>query len=131
APENDDDVALPAVERSGRAFELSVARRGAVAGDRARELARDGTGFTRRVAQHRRRVLREPGRARRDLDHGHAEVDGGAAYAQVEDWELVLEVGADEDDRTRPVEVGDGGAGQAEHDLGREAVGELGVDVVG
>src|SRR4029077_1087503 len=93
-----DDVTLAAVDRRGGTFDLTVARRGAVAGNRARELLRHRTGFTGRVTQHRGRVAGEPGRARRDLDHRHTEVGSGAAHAEVEDGELVLEIGADEHD---------------------------------
>ena len=40
----------------------------------------------------------------------HAEVDRGAAHAQVQDRELVLEVGREQHDAARAVEVGDRGA---------------------
>ena len=79
--EHDDEVALATVERSDRAFDLSVTRCGAVARQRARQLRRDRRRLTRRVAEHRRRVTREAGRAWRDLDHGNLEVDRGASHA--------------------------------------------------
>ena len=101
ATEDHDDVALAAVERRGGALDLTVARRGAVARDRARELPRDGAGVTGRVPEHRRGVASETRRARRDLDHGNTEVDGGAAHAEVQHRQLVFEIGTEEHDGAR------------------------------
>ena len=67
----------------------------------------------------------------REVDERHAELHRGAAHAQVEHRELLLEVGPEQHDRGGAVAVGDLGARQAEHELGREAVAELRVDVVG
>ena len=52
-------------------------------------------------------------------------------HAEVQHRELLPQVGCDQHDRAGAVEVGDGGAGEAEHDLGGQAVAELRVDVVG
>lgn len=48
----------------------------------------------------------------------------------MKDGQLLAEVGRDQHDGPSRVEVGDGRAGKAEHDLGGETVRELGVDVV-
>ena len=68
----------------------------------------------------------------RDRDQAHAVVDDGVAEAQVEDAELLPGVGPDpEDGAARRAEAVDGGPGQAQHELGGQAVAHLGVDVVG
>ena len=78
-----------------------------------------------------RRVLRETVVDRAHVDDRDAEVDRRAPHPQVQDRQLLLEVRGEQHDRGRAVEVGDGRAGQPEHELRREAVAELGVDVVG
>ena len=88
-------------------------------------------GLAGRVAQHRGDVAGEPARARRDLDDRHAELDRGPPHAQVQHRELLAEIGRDQHDGAGAVDVGDGGAGESEHDLGGQAVAELRVDVVG
>ena len=83
------------------------------------------------VAQHRRRVPGEAVLAGRHVEEGDAEVDRGVPDPEVEDGDLGLEVGGEEHDGSRPVQVGDRGPAHTEHDVGGEAVAELGVDVVG
>ena len=54
-----------------------------------------------------------------------------AAQPQVQDRQLLLEVGGEEDDDRRPARVVDGGARQPQHDLGGQSVAQLAVDGVG
>ena len=131
ATDDHDEVAVATVERADRLLDRAAARRGAVAGERAGELLRHRAGFAGRVAQHRGDVARESAGARGELDHRHAQLDRGAAHAQVQDRELLAEVGGDEHDAPGAVDVGDGRAGETEHDVGGEPVAELRVDVVG
>ena len=90
----------------------------------------DGTGFAGTGAKgDRRRAQRCIGD--REVDDRHAEVDRGPAHAQVENRQLFLQIGTEEHDRGGAVAVADLGARKPEHDLGREAVAELRVDVIG
>ncbi len=66
-----------------------------------------------------------------EIDKRNAELLGHALDAQEQDRELFLQVGAEQHDRGRGVDVGDLGTRQPEDHLGRQAVAELRVDVVG
>jgi hypothetical protein len=82
------------------------------------------------VAQRRRR---QPGHARvgrGDLDDAQALRHHGVAEAQVQDRQLLLEVGCEQHDGAGCARGVDRRPGQAEHGLGREPVAHLGVDVV-
>ena len=71
-------------------------------------------------------------RAGRDSMTVAPSFDDGVAEPQEQDRQLLLGVGAEhEHGAAGAADLVDGGPGQAEHDLGREAVAELGVDVVG
>ena len=82
---------------------------------------RDDVARSHRAAWRRTVVAyrRQTGLARADVDERDTEVDGRAPHAQVEHRQLLLEVGAEQHDRLRAVEVGDRGARHPEHDLGR------------
>ena len=90
-------------------------------------LARAGSAATRRRSVGRGRWRAGP--ARRPCTPS---LDDRVAQPQEEDRQLLLEVGAEQQDGAAGrAGLVDGGPGQAEHDLGRQAVAELGVDVVG
>ncbi len=65
------------------------------------------------------------------LDEGELGRQGRGAQPQVQDGQLVFQVGGEEDDGRGVAGLVDGGAGQAEDGFGGEAVAQLGVDVVG
>ena len=89
-------------------------------------------GLARSGEQRDRGQRREAGRVRRHLDDLDAVVDHRVAQAQEQDRQLLLEVGAEEQHRAAGrAHLVDRGAREAEHQLGRQAVAELGVDVVG
>ncbi len=84
------------------------------------------------VLQRRRRVRREAGGGGADLDDAGAVGGRGVAEPQVQHRQLLLRVGPEvEHGRAGSADLVDGGAGQAERDLGGESVAELRVDVVG
>ena len=66
-----------------------------------------------------------------EVDERDTELLGRALDAQEQDRELLLQVGTEQHDRGRGVDVGDLGTREPEHDLGGQAVAELRVDVVG
>ena len=81
--------------------------------------------------QAMRGELRQARGARGELDERGPVLDDRVAQAQVERAELFFRVGAEQhDDAARGASLVDGGARQPEHDIGREPVGELCVDVV-
>ena len=55
---------------------------------------------------------------RSDVDERHTELHCGAAQAQVQDGQFLLDVRTEQHDRGRGVAIGDLGARQAEHDFG-------------
>ena len=101
AAEDDDEVAVAPVERVGRLLDGAAARRGAVAGQRVGELLGDRARFARRVAQHRGDVAFESGGPRCDLHDRHLELHRRVPHAQVQDGQLLLEVGREQDDHPR------------------------------
>ena len=131
APEHDDDVAVATVERAHRLLDGSGTR-AVPSPARARANCSAITPASPGAcAQHRGDVAGETARPRGDLDDRYAELHRGASHPEVENRQLLPQVGRDEHDCASAVEVGDGGAGKAEHDLGGQAVAELRVDVVG
>ena len=77
-------------------------------------------------------LVGETGRGGGQLDHLDPVVEHGVAQPQEEDRQLFLHVGAeDEHGAAGAAGVVDGGPGQAQHGLGRQAVAHLGVHVVG
>ena len=69
--------------------------------------------------------------AGRDLDQLRVAAHHGLAQAQEEDRQLLAQVAGQRHQHRRRARLVDGGPGQAEHQLGREAVAQLGVDRVG
>jgi hypothetical protein len=60
-----------------------------------------------------------------------APLQGGRPQPEVEDRQLLFDVGSEEHDDVGGARLVDGGARQAEHHLGGKPVPDLGVDVVG
>ncbi len=84
------------------------------------------------VEQRDGRQAGEAGGLGGQLDHLDVVVGDGVAQAQEQDRQLFLDVRSGEDDRAaRGAHVVDRGLRQPDDELGRQAVGELGVDVVG
>ena len=104
-PSDHDDVAVGVGRRRsgssrGRRRARRVARSPTPGWRQRRERARHGQsrGLAREVAERDVGVAGQPGGRGGDLDQRHAEVDGGPAQPQVEDGQLLLEVGAEEHD---------------------------------
>ena len=70
-------------------------------------------------------------RDRRAVDERHSELDHRAPQAQSEHRNLFFEIAGEQHDRARPVDVCDLRAGHPEHEVGRQAVPHLRVNVVG
>ena len=73
----------------------------------------------------------ERGRGGRDLEQLRVAADHGLAQAQEEDGQLLAQVAGQGQEHRGGAGLVDGGPGQAEHQVGGEAVAQLGVDRVG
>src|SRR5262249_49280344 len=65
------------------------------------------------------------------VDERNTKFGDGTTHAQVQNRHFLLQVGAEEHDDARTIAVTDFGAPHADNHLGREAVAELRVDIVG
>ena len=127
--DDDGELALAQhLDGPGDVLGIGAGRGAAVAEERVERLDR----LARAVAHRGDRVLVEAGGCGREHDDLHPVLDDRVAQPQVQDRQLLLQVGTEQEDRASGrAHLVDRRAREAQHGGRRQAVAELRVDVVG